>query len=41
MPKDLDEYLLFQDSENNMPHIPKYETDSNAKKYFKSMWYDQ
>lgn len=41
MPKDPDEYLLFQDSEGSIPHITGYETDSNSKKYFKFMWYDE
>ena len=41
MPEDPDAYLLFQDPENSIPHIPGYVTDSNEKKYFKFLWYDK
>jgi arylsulfatase A-like enzyme len=40
MPDDPDAYLLFQDTEASIPHIPGYETDSNSKKHFKFAWYD-
>ena len=40
MPEDPDAYLLFQDTEASLPHIPGYETDSSSKKYFKFAWYD-
>ena len=40
MPEDPDAYLLFQDTESSIPHIPGYETDSNSKKYFNFAWYD-
>jgi len=40
MPDDPDAYLLFQDPEKSIPHIPGYETDSSQKKYFKFMWYE-
>ncbi|MDF1512438.1 MAG: sulfatase-like hydrolase/transferase [Anaerolineae bacterium] len=40
MPEDPDAYVLFQDTEASIPHIPGYETESNSKKYFKFAWYD-
>jgi arylsulfatase len=40
MPEDPDAYLLFQDTEASIPHIPGYETDSNSKQHFKFAWYD-
>ncbi len=41
MPDDPDAYLLFQDHESSIPHIPGYETDANSKKFFKFAWYDK
>ena len=41
MPDDPDAYLLFQDPPGSIPHIGGYETDSNSKKHFKFLWYDQ
>jgi choline-sulfatase len=40
MPEDPDAYLLFQDTEASIPHIPGYETESNTKEYFRFAWYD-
>jgi arylsulfatase len=40
IPDDPDAYLLFQDSVAGIPHIPGYETDANAKKYFEFQWFD-
>ena len=41
MPKDPDAYLLFQDPEDSIPHIPGYETDSNTRRYFNFQWFDR
>ena len=41
MPSDPDAYLLFQDPEESIPRIPGYETDSNAKRFFKFQWFDK
>ena len=41
MPDDPDAYLLFQDPAGSIPKIPGYTTDTNQKKHFNFLWYDQ
>lgn len=41
MPSDPDAYLLFQDPVGTIPEISGYTTDTNQKKYFNFLWYDQ
>lgn len=41
MPDDPDAYLLFQDPAGSIPRIPGYETESNAKSYFRLRWYNE